>query len=539
MLLSVLGFISILGPLVVVHEFGHYFFARIFGVKAEVFSVGFGPKIWSRQRGETEWCLSVIPLGGYVKLLGEEPGQELPPELAHRSLQRQTRWKRFFIFFGGPLFNFIFAAILFMAIQVIGEEHITSKIGRVLPGSVAAVSGLRAGDKVIAIDGKAVSKFEDIEHALTDRPGHSVELKVERPGAANALSFTVKAEKESGYSQYGEKIEVGSIPGIFPAARDLTIGVSNPESPAARAGAKTGDRVQTWNGKAVADFEQLEMLYESAKPGEVISLGILSDKSPISVSFTKPADGQSLAAVSGLHSSELFIEKVLGGSPAEKAGLQKGDRLVAVDSQAIRSFFELREKVQKAGEVAGKAVLSWERNGQLFQKEAIPSEKTVKDAELVKSREFTVGIYPMLSWASPEYLIERTLNPLVVFYQGVEKMVSLSWRNLVSLGKMVVGDVSMKTLGGPILIGKIAGESLARGLITFLGTMAILSIGLGVLNILPVPVLDGGHILLLGVEAIRGKPLKMRQLEIVQQVGLALILILMAVVMKNDFLRVF
>jgi regulator of sigma E protease len=136
-------------------------------------------------------------------------------------------------------------------------------------------------------------------------------------------------------------------------------------------------------------------------------------------------------------------------------------------------------------------------------------------------------------------LIERTFNPFVVAYEGVSKMVTLSWRNLVSLGKMVVGDVSVRTLGGPILIGKIAGESMARGLITFLGTMAILSIGLGVLNILPIPVLDGGHIMLLGVEAIRGKPLQMRQLEIVQQVGLALVLLLMVIVMRNDFTRLF
>ncbi|MFN7684171.1 MAG: site-2 protease family protein, partial [Oligoflexia bacterium] len=141
-MLSVLGFIAILGPLVVVHELGHFFFARLFGVKAEVFSVGFGPKIWKRQRGETEWCVSAIPLGGYVKLLGEEPGVELPPELAHRSLQRALPWKRFLIFFGGPLFNFVFAALVFMSIQVIGEEHPRSVIGRALPGSVAASSGV-------------------------------------------------------------------------------------------------------------------------------------------------------------------------------------------------------------------------------------------------------------------------------------------------------------------------------------------------------------------------------------------------------------
>jgi regulator of sigma E protease len=206
---------------------------------------------------------------------------------------------------------------------------------------------------------------------------------------------------------------------------------------------------------------------------------------------------------------------------------------------AISSFFGLRDQVQKGGETAGKLRISWERNGELIEKEAVPSETVSRDPDLGKVRQFTVGIYPMLSWAQPEVLIERTFNPFVVAYEGVSKMIRLSWRNLISLAKMFVGDVSVKTLGGPILIGKIAGESMARGLITFLGTMAILSIGLGVLNILPIPVLDGGHIMLLGVEAIRGKPLQMRQLEIVQQVGLALVLLLMVIVMRNDFARLF
>ncbi|MBU6375930.1 MAG: RIP metalloprotease RseP [Bdellovibrionales bacterium] len=538
-LLSILGFVCILGPLVVVHEFGHYFFARIFGVKAEVFSVGFGRKIWSRKRGETEWCLSIIPLGGYVKLLGEEPGQELPPEIAHRSLQRQDRWKRFFIFFGGPLFNFIFAALVFMAIQVIGEEQVASRIGRVLPGTAAAVAGLKSGDKLLEIDGKALTKYEEIDQILLEKPERLVALKVERPGVAAPLSLMVKTEKEAGYSHYGERTHVGTIPGILPVARDGTVGISDPQSIAGRAGVKTGDQAKTWNGAPVSDFERLEELYTLAKAGESISLGIQSGSNVITVSFTKPSDGKDLAAATGVHSSELFIEKTLEKSPAEKIGLKKGDRLIAINGTAVRSFFELREKVQKAGESLGKATISWERDGRILQEELTPSERSVRDAELGNSREFTIGIYPMLSTSAPEVVIERTLNPLVVTYQGFSKMVTFSWRNIVSIGKMFVGDVSMKTLGGPILIGKIAGESMSRGLITFLTTMAILSIGLGVLNVLPIPVLDGGHILLLGVEAIRGKPLQMRQLEIVQQVGLALILILMVVVMKNDLVRVF
>lgn len=540
MFLSIIGFICILGPLVVVHEFGHYIFARIFGVKAEVFSVGFGPKLWSRQRGETEWCLSAVPLGGYVKLLGEEPGQELPPELASRSLQKQARWKRFFIFFGGPLFNFIFAALLFMAIQVIGEEHVTSRIGRVLPGSVAAQSGLKSGDKIVEVAGTPITKFDDIETQLLDHPSKVIELKVERPGASAPLALTVQTGSEAGYSAFGEKTQVGHLPGIFPAAREPVVGVSNPNSPAGKAGVKTGARIQSWNGTPIQNFEQVEELFAGTQPGQAVELKILSGKKDLlTLNFVRTKESQSLGDETGIYSSELFVEKVVDKSPAATMGLIKGDRVITIDGVAISSFFGLRDQVQKGGEATGKLRISWERSGQLMEQEAVPSENVSRDPDLGKVRQFTVGIYPMLSWTQPEVLIERTFNPLVVAYEGVSKMITLSWRNLVSLAKMVVGDVSVKTLGGPILIGKIAGESMARGLITFLGTMAILSIGLGVLNILPIPVLDGGHIMLLGVEAIRGKPLQMRQLEIVQQVGLALVLLLMVIVMRNDFARLF
>jgi regulator of sigma E protease len=538
-LLSIIGFISILGPLVVVHEFGHFIFARLFGVKAEVFSVGFGPKLWSRQRGETEWCLSAIPLGGYVKLLGEEPGQTLPPELAHRSLQSQSRWRRFWIFFGGPLFNFIFAALLFMAIQVIGEEHVTSRIGRVLSGSPAAQAGLLSGDLVVEAAGRSISKYEELEAVISEKPNTTLALKISRPGAGELL-LQVPVGSEEGYSAFGEKTRVGHLDGVFPAARDAVVGVSSPDSLAGKAGVKTGDRIATLNGVSISSFEEVERLFSGLKAGDDVKVELKTkDARALAVSWKRGESGVSFSEESGLFSSELFVEKVVEGSPAQSSGLVSGDRLVSVSGTPILSFFELRQLVQKGGETTGKVALVWERSGKLFEKELSPTETKIKNADPSAARQYTIGIFPMLSWAQPEVLIERHWNPLKVIPAGISKMVELSWRNLVSLAKMVTGDVSVKTLGGPILIGKIAGESLSRGLMTFLSTMAILSIGLGVLNILPVPVLDGGHILLLGVEAVRGKPLQMRQLEIVQQVGLALVLLLMAIVMRNDIARLF
>jgi regulator of sigma E protease len=548
-MLSVLGFIAILGPLVVVHELGHFLFARLFGVKAEVFSVGFGPKIWKRQKGETEWCLSAIPLGGYVKLLGEEPGVELPPELAHRSLQKALPWKRFLIFFGGPLFNFIFAALVFMSIQVIGEEHPRSIVGRILPGSVAASTGLLSGDEIVEVAGAPVSTFEELSNEFSKHPGKKVGFKVRRPGVSEPLSLSVTPRESSGYSSYGEKVPVGDVEGLLSSGRDLTVGVSTPDSPAGRSGVLTGDRLVSFNGQKLPNFEEVEQLFVQAPVGREIHLvfeplakrDCQGDACPktIEVRVMKQGATYSLGQVTGAHSSELFVEKTVEKSPAAGAGLLRGDRLDSIDGQPLTSFFDLRERVQKAGEAGRRLKLSWERNGSILEAEISPNSSSGRDAELQKTTQFTVGVYPMLAWAMPPFLIERTFNPLVVTYRGVSKMVSYSWRNLVSIGKMFTGGVSVKTLGGPILIGKIAGESINRGLIAFLTTMAILSIGLGVLNVLPVPLLDGGHMLLLAVEKVRGRPLQEKQVEIAQKVGLAFILLLMVVVMKNDLTRIF
>ncbi|MEO5970670.1 MAG: site-2 protease family protein, partial [Bdellovibrionia bacterium] len=179
----------------------------------------------------------------------------------------------------------------------------------------------------------------------------------------------------------------------------------------------------------------------------------------------------------------------------------------------------------------------WERAGKLYSAVITPTVTAGRDPLLNKTTAYTVGVMPMLVLSEPITHIERVLNPFKLVYQATDRMITFSWRNLVLLRKMAVGQVSVGNLGGPIMIGKIAGESMTRGLISFLTNMAIFSVGLGVLNILPVPVLDGGHLLLLGVESVRGKPLTLKQMEIIQGIGLLLILALMGVAFKNDIAR--
>lgn len=537
-MLSVIGFLLILAPLVVVHELGHFLFAKIFGVRAEVFSVGFGPKILSRQWGETEWRVSAIPLGGYVKLLGEDPSQEFSAEERRRSLQAQPPSKRFWIFFGGPFFNFIFAIAVFMAIMVIGEPKIASHIGRVIEDSPAAHVGFKTGDEILEIDGKKVTLFSEVMDHFAESPQSPVEVKVRRASSQAIDVLTVKPEAEDGFSKFGEEKKIGRVFGILPFPRRARAGISNPASQAFGEGIKTGNLITSINGTAVQSWEELERAVNDLSVGTAFEIEFVeTEGSPVrKADFKKDRAGFKLDSV-GLYSSELFIEKVVTGSPAEKVGIKAGDRIIGIDDKKISSFYTLKDSVQEYSEKFKKITVFWEREGKTLSGSLVPQENTERDPVLRKVTTFTIGIVPMLELAEARTIIERIWNPFLLVREAVVRMVDFSYRNIVSIGKMITGDVSVATLGGPILIGKIAGDSIERGLISFLTTMAILSIGLGILNILPIPVLDGGHLVLLGLEMIRGKPLTVRQMEIVQQVGLSLILLLMAVVMRNDLSR--
>ncbi len=546
-MLSVIGFLIILTPLVVVHEFGHYWFARIFGVRAETFSVGFGPRVFGKKIGETDWRISAIPLGGYVKLLGEDREEGLSEEELLRAVHRAAPWKRFLIFFGGPLFNFLFAIVIFMAILAIGEKQVASVVGRVVPGSRAAQVGFLSGDRILSIAGQPVNRFDEVTLSLNQSPGKLMDFEVQRRDSGKKETLKVISTEEVGLTIYGEQTRVGELEGLMPFPRSTETGVSNSGSLAGQAGIVTGDQIATIAGARVESWEALELAYGKVAPGASVTVGVIpaasSKKAASSAemktySLTKPQKslgfiGQDL----GLYSSELFVERAVEDSPARKAGLQHGDRIVTVAGKVVQSFPQLREFIQKTTEKDGKVEVVWERAGKNISAVLTPTATVGKDPLLNRIVTYTIGVMPKVTYAEPEYFIQQTWNPFKLLYRGTERMITLTIRNFVSIGKMLTGAVSAKTLGGPIMIGKIAGESLSHGLIAVLTTMGILSIGLGVLNVLPVPVLDGGHLVLLLIEGIRGKPLTMKQMEIIQMVGLGLILMLMVVVFKNDISR--
>ncbi len=567
------SFLLLLGPLVFVHELGHYLFAKLFKVRVDTFSIGFGPKIFSKTWGETEYCLSVIPLGGYVKLYGQDPNEEVTTELQHRSLLFLKPWKRFLVLFGGPLFNFLFAVFVFATMMVLGEPHIAPKVARVLPQSAAEKMGFQRGDLVTTIDKTVVSSFEEVQKIISEAPGKELSVRVR--GVDSAIrELKVVPEAVPGFTLYGEPTDIGDVPGLQIYARGPVIGISDAGSAAYLAGLRSGDWVYSINDRVVQSFEELEFiakeLFSSASAGKPLRLafGVVRDpefekgnyqsalkaKQPTQVVVVEGKVAQTVAQNNpvlsplGIYSSELFVAKAVDGLPAFQAGVQTNDRVVGVRAAPgaalveLSSFDDLKWKVNAFGQDHKSFVLVVERatadGMERLEKTLQPQVQTQPGPTGKEVTSYMIGLAPRLIQTEPEYVIERTFNPWTLTVVSWTKAIDLSAKTFISIKKLVTRKVSVGTLGGPLLIGKLAGDSMSRGLNAFLRVMALISISLAVFNLLPVPVLDGGHIFLLGIEVIRRKPISVKQTELIQQVGLSLIVLLLVVVLFNDITRV-
>ena len=352
MVTTIASTIIVLGVLVFVHELGHFVFAKKLGVGVLTFSLGFGPRLVGRKWGETEYQISVFPLGGFVKLVGENPGEEIKEEDRGRSFSAQPVWKRFLIVSAGPFFNFLLAIVFFSTINIFGVPYFPSKIGDISPESPAAQAGLKKGDLIVSIDGEAVSKWDDLSRIIRSSQGKELQLKIKRDSETLDLKVTPKSSTQK--NLFGEEVQI------------FVIGIT-------------------------------------------------------------PTD-------------ELLVQKV---GPFEAIG--KG---------LSQTWFGIKLTV-------------------------------------------------------------------------------------VSIIKVIERVIPAKTIGGPIMIAQLAGEQAKRGVVSLILFTAILSINLGVINLFPIPVLDGGHFVFLALEALLRRPISLKKMEIAQQIGLILIILLMLFAFYNDLLRVF
>jgi regulator of sigma E protease len=432
-MITIIAFIIVLGILIFIHELGHFMVAKWVGVRVEKFSLGFGPKILGFKRKGTEYLIALLPLGGYVKLAGESPEEELkndPSEFASRSVGDRAG-----IVIAGPIMNLALSLLLFPLVFMIGTEvpsHLkqTPVLGYVEVDSPAMEAGLQAGDTIVRIDGAAISTWGELDNIIMTSPGNSMTVSFLRDGAFMQKTLTPRTNEAYGIGY------AGLVYQIEPAIGGLT-----PGYPAEAAGMKLGDRIVAIQGEPVQHWNQIPQLIKQYKDEEI--------------AFT----------------------------------VQRGEQ---------KRTFLLKPKLD-------------EING--------------------KTRPF-IGISPLTETVIEQYGFFESVK------KGSLKFGEMTVMTFYVLKQLVTWKLSVKTLGGPIMIAQITGQAAKSGISNLLLFMAFLSLNLGILNLLPIPVLDGGHILFLLIEFLRGKPLGVKKMEIAQQVGLVLLILLMIVVTYNDIQRV-
>jgi regulator of sigma E protease len=443
-LVNLLAFIVAISVLVAVHEFGHFLVGRWCGMKVLRYSIGFGKPIWTRLfgRDRTEFCISAIPLGGYVKFLDEREGPIEPADRG-RAFNHRPVPARIAVLVAGPLFNFLFAAVAYWALFINGIPTVKPTVGEVVEGTYAAEAGLEYGDRILEVGGR---KATDWQTALV--------------------------------TMYDEMVGDGRIPLRLERGdgriRDATLDVG-------------------------ADAMRL------TEPGTLFEgLGF----SP----WQPPA----------------VVGAVEDDTAAAAAGIREGDRITAIAGEAISSFGDLQEVV---GARPGATVpVTLERNGQ-----ARTVEMTLGSRERDGQEVGFMGVGPAID---ADYFYERRFGPLAAVGASLERTWQATGFTIRMLARMVTGDVSIKNISGPISIAQYAGDSAAAGFNALLNFLALVSISLGVLNLLPIPVLDGGQIVYQTVELVKGSPLSERSQLVGQQVGILALLILMSFAFYNDIARI-
>ena len=444
---SVLLFIVVLGVLIFFHELGHFLVARMFGVGVERFSLGFGPRLFGKTIGRTDYRLSLVPLGGYVKMVGDEPGSPLPEEDVPYSFTEKSVGKRSLIVVAGPLFNILLAILIFIGIfYFVGLPSLRPVVRNVDSNSPAQQAGLQYGDLIRTINGQPIDSWRGIHGAVAQSEGAPLRIVAERGG--EQLTFSVAPAPVITENVYGE---------------------------------------------SVTEYD----------------LGIY-----------------------GVEELQAVVRKTQPGMPADQAGLQGGDRVLSVNGKPVENWEMLHDAISSS---RGEPLKFTIQRGELTSDvEITPAEVRVSDAMGVRKSAYRVGIYP------PDPIREEDRITIHLGLVGAAgRGVDQTWLVVKETGRFFVKlferKVPTEAIGGPIRIAMLANQQTEEGgLLGLLSFIAIISVNLAVINLLPIPVLDGGHLLFYAIEAIQKKPVSVRMRETAQQIGVFLLIMLMIFVFYND-----
>lgn len=441
------AFIIVLGILITVHEFGHFWVARRCGIYVERFSIGFGKSIWRKtDKHGTEFVIAWIPLGGYVKMLDERVA-EVAPERRHLAFNNKTVGQRAAVVAAGPIANFLLAIVAYWIVFMIGVPALKPIIADIRPNSIAEQAKLTPGMELKSVAGIETPDQNAVRLALVSKIG------------AKEVSFVV------------------SDPNSLSESENIL-------------------NLQQWS-------------FDPEKQDPILSLGIM----PV-----------------GARLDSKIIE-VTVGSAAEKAGLQAGDRIVKVDGQPIDTWHPFTYFVRQSPNKALELLV--ERNGSSLMLNVTPTAVALKDGTEIGQ----VGAQLQILPPDEQYLIMQQYNPFSALYEASDKTWQLMGLTVKMIGKLVVGDVKLTNLSGPVSIAKGAGMSADSGFIYYLMFMALISVNLGIINLFPLPVLDGGHLLFLVIEKIKGGPVSERVQDFCYRIGIMALMLLMGLALFNDFSR--
>ncbi|PIP93129.1 MAG: hypothetical protein COW00_04285 [Bdellovibrio sp. CG12_big_fil_rev_8_21_14_0_65_39_13] len=510
-------FVLFLGPLVFFHELGHFLFARLFGVRVEVFSIGFGPKLFKIRKGFTEYAVSLIPLGGYVKMFGDDPlhKDEIPQELRKVSFTFQNKWARFWIVMGGPLANFILAFAVFMMLLLVGEKSPEIKMGVVSPDSKFYALGVRTGDVLSKVNGKEIYNTTDIMMSSDDMI-KSISLNRKN----QSVEVVVNQKPEAFFEEFVNYPPALKVP-VLVSREGKWFWVSQNENPQ-----------HDLSLDEMAEMNLSKVYLWEMKPDTAGKPEFLDAANPMQLDIKPGTNAQffsQLRSLKDLFSLDLIVKRINPNSPAEKGGVQVGDLAYRFNGEVVYDFEQLKNMTQKS---EGEVSLDVLRKNEIINLKLTP-EKTATEGVTKK----LIGIYSRAEFIAPKFVEIKPLG----FFATIPKALYRTWDTMVktveSFKKLIFREVSFKTIGGPLSIGKVASDSFNTSITSFLFLMAVISINLGVINLFPIPVLDGGHIMFILLEIINRGPISRRKMEIAQQVGLSLLLMLMVGALVNDFSR--
>jgi regulator of sigma E protease len=536
----------LLGVLIFVHELGHFVFAKIFDVKVLRFSLGFGPRLIGFTYGDTEYRLSLVPLGGYVRLLGEDPGEAIPPVDRPRALAAKPLWQRYTVVIAGPVFNLILPLLIYFIHYAGQQTLLPPTIGTVLPDLPAAAAGLLPGDRVESVDGRRVRYWEELERIISESAGKTLRFAIRRGPDAEERDVTPIEMDRAGPLRAREK--VGWI-GVSPRFHLPEIGVLDPASPAAQAGLKTFDFITSVNGVPVGTWTEFSRAIERAGASPLRLSYLRGGYSAVPFAHIEIEEPGSAVVIpvavfdsagrrryeTGILSAEAFVFSVEPGSPADQIGLRRGDQIQTLDGEPLAHWDLLRERL--AGHPERSFRIGWISPGGLAHQATFrPELRAELDAYRQEERHLVFGALNRLAWKTdpPVPITNRFGYALGHSFERTGQIIATM---TLGFGEIVRGRVPLTTLGGPIMIGYAAGVAAEQGVDQYLWLMAVISINLGLLNFLPVPILDGGLLVFFTLELFRRQPPSRRARDIATVVGMVVVVTLMLLALRNDVVR--